>query len=266
MGRHSQSGASVDSLRAALREEAARHEPDRVAILARVEAGREVRRAPKRLGLVTSAVAAACGIAVVAGGIWMTVVRTPTASEVGSVGPAETTSQVGVATSTPAPPSTSPRRTAPGGPQAPRHSASPSPIRTSATPQGTRPVQGFLWSDGSVDPRSSNTWAQSNITLKNRWTMTALQVKVRIALTPGVASTGTWSTVPNGDITVKVTKQDDALLYEFVLKPGATLAPGTYTFAAQYSHAGGGRDAGRDTYEATATGHGSDVQVYGNFY
>jgi hypothetical protein len=267
MGRHANS--TGDALHAVLHQEADRHEPDRVAILARFEAGRETTRRP---GLVhprflVTAAAAAAGVAVIAGGIWAATSRHPTADQVGQVGPVKTTARQGGATSTAAVPQ-SPHSTALGGSQAPRHQTSPTPGKSSGGSPSTKAAaqQGFLWSDGSIDPHSSTNWAQSNIMLKNRETMTALDVKVRIAITAGVTSAGQWSTVGADILTMTVTKQKDALVYEFTLKPGATLAAGTYTFAAQYAHASGGRDAGQDTYAATATAHGSDVQVSGNFY
>ncbi len=269
MGRHSGSSAGESgTLRALLHEEANRHEPDRVTILARFEEGRETARppAPRRLRLVVTAAAAACGVAVIAGGIWVAASRDSTAGPVGQVGPAQTPTRIGPATSTAAP--QSPHSTALGGSEVPRHTPSPSVSNKttgSPSPPKSTAEQGFLWSDGSIDGHSSADWSQSNITLKNRETMTALDLKIRVALTPGVSSTGEWSTIGADILTMNVTKQKDALVYEFTLKPGATVAAGSYTFAAQYNHSGN-RDAGQDSYEATATAHGSDVQVSGNFY
>jgi hypothetical protein len=144
-----------------------------------------------------------------------------------------------------------------------------SPSSPSSAPSVPKPVhtqESFLWSDGSVDPRSTDSWARSNVTLKNHLTVTALAARLRIALTPDVVSTGSWSTVPSDDLTVTVTRQKDALVYEWALKPGRTLPPGTYVFAGQYHHAAGGRDAGRDVYEATATARDIPVRVNGNFF
>ena len=45
------------------------------------------------------------------------------------------------------------------------------------------------------------------------------------------------------------------MLYRFTLNAGATLAPGSYMFAAQYNHSTG-RKLTRDSYEATATASG----------
>ncbi|WP_051943460.1 hypothetical protein [Streptacidiphilus rugosus] len=104
------------------------------------------------------------------------------------------------------------------------------------------------------------------MTLKSAFSLGALDVRLRVALTPGVESTGTWSTVSSPSLVVTVTRQGGFLVYEWTLRSGVTLAPGTYTFAGQYDHAAGGRDAGQDDYRATATGHGDQALVYGNFY
>jgi hypothetical protein len=160
-----------------------------------------------------------------------------------------------------------PAPTAAGAPATtPRADASSASAPPSQSPGPIRVQQGFLWSDGSVDPGSTSAWAQSDVTLKTKFTVSALDVKLRVALTPGVATTGDWSTVPAQELTVTVTRQGGFLLYEWTLKPGATLPPGTYEFAGQYDHASGGRDAGQDSYAATATGHGQPVSVYGDFF
>src|SRR6266516_4843226 len=128
MGRHSNSVGDPATLKALLRDEAARHEPNRVEILTRFETGREpVRRpAPTRTRFLLTAVAAACVVAVAAGGIWAATSRHSTVDQVGQVGPVKPTARVGSATSAAAAPQ-SPHSTALGGSQAPRHSASPSP-------------------------------------------------------------------------------------------------------------------------------------------
>jgi hypothetical protein len=144
--------------------------------------------------------------------------------------------------------------------------ASPTATFTPGAPGHTRVQQGFLWSDGSIDPGSSTSWSQSDITLKNAKAMTALSVVLRLPDTPGLSSTGAWSTVPSGDIAITVTHRSGVLAYTFTLRAGATLAPGTYEFAGQYSHASGGRNADGDTYLATASAGQESVEVYGNFF
>jgi hypothetical protein len=72
--------------------------------------------------------------------------------------------------------------------------------------------------------------------------------------------------VASADIVITVTHSNGVLVYTFTLRAGATLAPGTYEFAGQYSHASGGRNADGDTYLATASAGQKSVEVYGNFF
>ncbi|MGN9910146.1 hypothetical protein ACTMTJ_21590 [Phytohabitans sp. LJ34] len=95
--------------------------------------------------------------------------------------------------------------------------------------------------------------------------MTALQVRVRIARTPDLSSTGAWSTVPVQDLVTTVEQQPDALVYTFTLKPGARLPSAEHVFAVQYGHAVGGRNPSQDSYQATATADGTRVEVEGGF-
>ncbi|MCX5175254.1 hypothetical protein [Streptomyces virginiae] len=125
---------------------------------------------------------------------------------------------------------------------------------------------GPLWSDGSVDPHSNTYWAQSNITLQSGEPLAALTLEVRIAQSGGVATTGTWQTLPGDDFEVTVHRSDDATVYRWTLKTGRTVPAGRHVFAGQYNHAPGGRDAGQDTYEATATtAAGAPYEVGGAF-
>lgn len=276
-------------LREEFAAEAARHRPDRAAMLRRIERGRIERgraerpgAAPRRSGLraagIALAIAATLGLSVA--GTWAAVGHYTEPSRTPTVAPTGTVPQVGRPTSTPKPGGAAPgpSRSAGAGSRAPSGvptatataspsasgaaSAAPSPTASAAT----RAQQGFLWSDGSIDPHSLDSWGQSDITVKNHLTVTALSVEIRVALTPGLADSGTWSTVPAAELVSTVTRDGDALVYRFTLKPGSTLAPGTYEFAGQYNHAAGGRDAGADSYRATATARGTGVEVYGNFY
>jgi hypothetical protein len=266
-----------DELRDALRREAAAHRPDSAAMWGRVQQrtdrpGRAGRTGVRLVG-VGAAVCAGLGLCVAG-----------TFAAVGTYGkPEPVVSMASPAGSGAAPqlgaPTSRPRPSA-GGHRSARPSGSPTGAAT--TPPGAgptggatasasasradQPAQGFLWSDGSVDPASKDAWAQSDVTLKSRYTVTAVTVTLRISLTPGVANTGAWSSVPAADLDVRVEQQADALVYTWTLKPGVTLAPGSYEFAGQYDHASGGRDAGGDRYEATAVGHGQAVRVSGDFY
>ncbi|MGW0120466.1 hypothetical protein, partial [Streptomyces sp. NPDC003327] len=107
---------------------------------------------------------------------------------------------------------------------------------------------------GTVDPGSNRWWAQSELAVTTRGEVTGLTVELRVALTGGVVSTGHWRTRPAEDFTVTVTEERGALVYRWTLKPGRTVPPGPHTFAAQYDHAEGVRDASADTYTVLLTG------------
>jgi len=265
-------GDQIPPIRAALHAEAVRHEPDRDTMLDRIEAGMrgDIRPGHRRVGpprrtfrLALPLAAVTCGLAVVGGGVWTLTGTKGTAHQVNAITTEQSPGQIGTATSLPEP-STSTHDT-PMTHHSPSPASSKPPTPPATVPSGVRPQQGFLWSDGSVDPNSHDTWAQSDVTIKNRETITALDVRLRIALTPGVTNAGSWSMASPNDLIVTVTRQQDALVYEWVLKPGATLAPGTYVFAGQYSHLGSTRDAGKDTYQVSGTAKNTPVQVYGNF-
>jgi hypothetical protein len=144
-------------------------------------------------------------------------------------------------------------------------STSPSATAGSGAPAGSWITQGFLSSNGYIDPYSSTDWSQSDLILNNSQPVTALTVVLRLADTPGLSSTGAWSTIPNADMTITETQGDGVLVYTFTLHAGVSLAPRGYEFAAQYSHAVGGRDAGGDTYQVTASAGRAPAQTHGNF-
>ncbi|MFF7391381.1 hypothetical protein ACFZAE_23410 [Streptomyces scabiei] len=126
-------------------------------------------------------------------------------------------------------------------------------------------TSGYLWADGSVEADSNAYWDQSVITVKSTKPITSLKVVVRIVQTGGVKSTGTWTSL--GDrVAVGQNATSDQIGYVITLKSGVTLDPGTYVFKAQYDHAQGGRDAGRDLYTVAAVANGSDdASVSGRF-
>ncbi|WP_079148294.1 hypothetical protein [Streptomyces agglomeratus] len=129
----------------------------------------------------------------------------------------------------------------------------PSQVTAPPAPADTdraRRVQ--LWADGRVDPHSNRYWAQSNITLKTREPLTALTVELRVAQTGGVTDTGSWRSLPERDFTVSVREEAGALVFRWSLRAGRTVPAGQHVFAAQYNHAEGSRNAGGDTYTASA--------------
>jgi hypothetical protein len=253
---------SSDQVRAALRAEAAAHQPDREAILARVERGKAtldpVRvsrtgrpRTAVRMAGIAMTVAALLGLSVAV--TWATVstdvLRRPSHGPMLAPAPASSSSG---AVQKPVPASRAPSTS----------HASRSPAISSSS---MGPQQGFLRSSGAIDAHSIDNWTQSNVTVVSSEPLTALQVSVRIVTTPDLASTGAWSTVLAKDLVTTVEQQPDALVYRFTLKPGTRLGPGSFVFAVQYNHAVGGRDPGRDTYHAVATADAARVEVNGGF-
>ncbi|MFJ2702355.1 hypothetical protein ACIO3R_04045 [Streptomyces sp. NPDC087428] len=138
-------------------------------------------------------------------------------------------------------------------PRGKRVAAPPSATGAPAAPGGApRTEDGPLWTDGAVDPHSNAYWAQSNVTLRTAEPLASLTVELRIALTGGVTSTGSWRSLPERDFTVSATEDGGFLVYRWVLRPGRTVPAGTHTFAGQYNHAEGERDASGDSLTAHA--------------
>ncbi|MFF3177071.1 hypothetical protein ACFVQ0_31140 [Streptomyces sp. NPDC057900] len=140
------------------------------------------------------------------------------------------------------------------GPRGERAAAPPSAVTTPSAPGGGAPraEDGPLWTDGAVDPHSNAYWAQSDVTLRTAEPLLSLTVELRIALTGGVAGTGSWRSLPERDFTVSAKEDGGFLVYRWVLKPGRTVPAGTHTFAGQYNHAEGARDASGDYLTAHA--------------
>ncbi|BBH65631.1 hypothetical protein ACTI_23160 [Actinoplanes sp. OR16] len=270
-----------DDLRAALRAEAVRHRPDRDAMLDRItqtamrnQFARH-RKASPRLRISGAAVAVA---AVLGGGgfaQWAlagdgTPPPAPPAPSVSvSVTPSDAPSSPSAsaspsdlpstATST-SPPARRPR-SAPASPSSPPSSAPG--VAPADTPRDTT-TSGPLWSDGSID--ASGAQGTGVVTVKTTEKLTALDVTIRVTRTPELVSRGGSQQVPGASVTSTVTEEPDALLYRFVLSSGDVLEPGTYVFYARYTYAEGGRDAGGDTYAATAaTEQGETATVTGAF-
>ncbi|MFD0521199.1 hypothetical protein [Paractinoplanes durhamensis] len=133
----------------------------------------------------------------------------------------------------------------------------------SSRPSSPRKQKRFLTATGKLNPYSIDTWGQNDLVLATTGTITALDVTLRVARTPGLAATGRWTTVPESMVTVTESNTKKDFVYRFTLKPGATLAPGSYTFAAQYNHAGARPLAG-DSYDATAAA-GKKAHVTGGY-
>lgn len=268
-----------DELRARLHESAEAHEPDRARMLARIERGMAAQDRPDHRSTrppvfgwirVVSATAAVAGVLAVGGYAVASAVKDDTpAQQTVAVSPTPTPTpdasmRPPVRSAAPTPGS--------GGATRPSHQAGPSPTPTppkaSATPkapaaEGTQ--DGPLWSDGSIDPHSNDFWAQSDITLKTSKQLTALTVRLKVAQTGGVSTTGAWRSLPEADFTQSVQEKNGFLVYTWVLKEGRAVPAGQWVFAGQYNHERGGRDAEDDTYTVTGAAGGSRYAVQGDF-
>ncbi|NML50935.1 hypothetical protein HHL19_20745 [Streptomyces sp. R302] len=123
-----------------------------------------------------------------------------------------------------------------------------------APPAGAAPAPGpAARAAGTIDAGSNRWWAQSDLAVTTETEVTALTVELRVALTGGIADTGHWQTRPADDFTATVAEEDGALVYRWTLKEGRAVPPGPHTFAAQYNHAEGTRDASADAYTVVLT-------------
>lgn len=289
----------MDDVRKQLRDAAAEHRPDRERMLARVERGME--RGAVDLGAtsrgrpprpapwlrIAGATAAVAGVFALGGYAVASAVQgeEPPSRTVGTPAAPDSPSGPGPSASSPDDEN--------AGPSAPAEPAQPSgkatkgtpgrdkdkdpdakrPPKKSDPPPSTRRVapdaesveDGYLWSDGSIDPQSNDFWAQSTLTFKTDKQLTALTVELRVAQTGGVTDTGNWRSLPADDFSVSVREEGDELVYRWTLKAGRTVPEGEHVFAGQYNHAEGGRDAGEDTYAAEATASGEKAAVRGDF-
>jgi hypothetical protein len=243
-----------------------------------------------RVTAVAAAVAGAVGLGGLAVGA-VTGTGTPgqsvvsPAADSGASPPAVGSGTAGTATSRPHPSahpsSTAPAREDPGA----GHSRERSPVPPgsggqggTATPSsgpgstrtsGGSPATSSGSADGvssvaSIDPASNAYWTQSDLKLTVGRPLTSLHVELRIAMTTGVSSTGSFDSVP-GQTSATVTVEGDYLVYRWDLTAGQTLAPGTYTFAGQFNHAQGDRDTSGDRYTAVANGPGGAAALGGGY-
>ena len=247
-------------LRTVLHEEAERHHPDRTSMLNRIARGRSA-PAPSVLGRLmrstlvamlprpVAAAAAVAAVLVVAVAGIQVANRSPQPSNPA----AATASPSASPTPTAAPPPrTGPTSSSPSGHPSSGHSTSSlGPATTLTSPAPATVSDSYLGATAVLDPHSTPTWSQVNVTLTTTATLTALTVVVRIARTDGEADGGHWSTIPAELATSTVAVQNTVIVYRFTLNEGATLAPGSYVFAMQYTHAAG-RALTADTFQATA--------------
>ncbi|MFD5541717.1 hypothetical protein ACFWIJ_28790 [Streptomyces sp. NPDC127079] len=254
-----------------LREAAEAHRPDRARMLARVQRGmagpavrhraRPFARSGIRIalaGLAATGILATGGLAVAA----IVVHSSPSATVTTPATPSPSAASPHPTSTHPAP--ARPTPVAPG-PATTPGSSRPTPSATSPSPTADESRNGPLWSAGSLDPKSTVYWTQSNLVLKTTQPLTSLTIEMRIAQTGGVENTGTWQTLPSDDFTVTVQEAGGTLVYRWVLKPGLTVPAGNHEFAAQFNNGADGHSAAGDGYRVDAQGSGGSSSVRGGF-
>ncbi|CAM5241482.1 hypothetical protein SHIRM173S_09756 [Streptomyces hirsutus] len=137
------------------------------------------------------------------------------------------------------------------------------------TPDAVRPSAGSersLGADGAVNPHSNEFWAQSDVALRTGERLTALTVRLRVAQTGGVSSTGAWRSLPEEDFVLTVGE-----------RAGSSSTPGHSGRVARSRRASGCSPASttmraaaatrrKDTCTATAaTAGGERLSVKGGF-
>ena len=255
-----------DEIARQLREAAEAHRPDRARMLARVQRGmagpavrhraRPFARSGTRValaGLAATGILTTGGLAVAA----IVAHSSPPATVTTPATPSPTVSSPHPTSARPTPVAPAPVTT-PG-------SARPTPSATSPSPAVGESQNGPLWSAGSLDPRSTVYWTQSNLALRTTRPLTSLTVEIRIVQTGRVKNTGTWQTLPSDDFTVTVQEAGGALVYRWVLKPGLTVPAGSHEFAAQFNDGADARSAAGDGYRVDAQGSGGSASVRGGF-
>ncbi|WP_020134393.1 hypothetical protein [Streptomyces sp. 351MFTsu5.1] len=251
-----------------LREAAEAHRPDRARMLARVErgmAGPAVRHRARpfaRSGTRIALAGLAAGGILTTGGLAVAAIVAnpplPTLTTPATLAPAVSSPPPTSARPTPGTPHPA---TTPGG-------SRPTPSATGPAPSPTADESrnGPLRSAGSVDPKSTVYWTQSDLLLETTQPLTALTVEIRIVQAGGAKSTGTWQTLPGDDFTVTVQEAGGALVYRWVLKPGRTVPVGNHEFAAQFNNGADGAHSGAgDGYRVDAQGAGGSASVRGGF-
>jgi hypothetical protein len=138
------------------------------------------------------------------------------------------------------------------------------PVAT-PVPSATGPA-GPLTAAGTVDPYSSQYWAQENLTVTTTHTIRELDVTVAVSGGQSVRSTGMWTTLLPPEVETTVRSEPDGLVYEITLKPGQTLQPTAYRFGFQFNRPSAGHEFTLDTYRVTAvTTDGASESASGAF-
>jgi hypothetical protein len=218
----------------------------------RARAGRSRRRGLGLLGRL--------GLAGIPAGVALSTIGAAAAIAVGATATIAVTSSHDRHTVTVAAPTTSPGT---GGASSP--GASPSEgASAAATTESTHPAastsgtpissssSALVAATSSIATTSNGVWSELDLAVTVKQRLTALHVTVKVSKCEGLANTGSFDTV-GSTFTVAATKgSDGSITYEFDLAKGDTIAPGEYTFAAQFQHASAGWKAQDDTYYVSA--------------
>jgi hypothetical protein len=229
----------TDRIRAALRDAAGEFQPDRTAIASRVAAGRSAAGPERDRGRRTLRVMLPAGAAFAVVGVL-----------VASVAAAQLNDPPDGTVADPPPAASAAAQS--GSPE-------PSGQRTTST---TAPA--FLVAEGNIDKNSVATWTEQTVTMRTTEPVDHLEVTIAVALSPGVAKHGFYTTVPNNDLGIEAHRTAEALVYTYTLKDGVRLRPGTYLFAAQFKHRSG-RSTRADAYTVTAGSRSGDATEDGRF-
>jgi hypothetical protein len=259
-----QAGPDASWLTGLLDDEAGRYAPDsgriRAAMHQRMRGGRHsalarVRPSRTTAGIVTAVLAAAAAVAVT-----VTVETRPAPAGLPS---AAASGRPPLAS----PPSAggSPGKADGGATQStagnrplPKPTPTPSPSAASVR-AGANPVS----ATGTNDLGAFPYWLQEQVSVSLRAPVTALQLKVTVARSALVASTGYWTTYDPAVFDVTVAAQSSTLTYTFTLKPGQTLPAGNSAFAVQFNHGTDPHDPAGDTYALSVTSDGQNAAVQG---
>jgi hypothetical protein len=153
------------------------------------------------------------------------------------------------------------------GPTATGPAATTQPATTPASTatSATGPA-GPLTAAGTVDPHSTQYWAQENLTVTTTHPIRELDVTVNVSGGQSVRSTGMWTTLLPPQVATTVHGDKGGLVYEITLKPGQTLQPTAYGFGFQFNRPSAGHEFALDTYHVTAvTTDGATESASGAF-
>ena len=123
----------------------------------------------------------------------------------------------------------------------------------SATTNALTTSSALVSATPSIDPASFSYWAQLDLVVTAKEPLTALDVTVKVSKCAGLGSTGSWDTGAIGQFSAtSTTNSDGSITYEFELKSGQQVSPGTMTFAVQFNHAATGWNTADDTFYVSA--------------